>query len=168
MNPRTPVALPLWLLLLVIGSLFGCPGSLIRDTDTDGTQDDDDDACCDDDDDTADDDTASGCLQYGLSVDGSANLEPGSSLELYVDGVLDVIWSAQVNVVSGDPSRLTIYMLGTDGMELGTASALYGSIQHPHTTLTISSSELFGTAIGDSLQVIWSSAVHVDNALVCP
>jgi hypothetical protein len=103
-----------------------------------------------------------------LVSSGSIELAEGSSLRLYVSGNLTVEFSSELNTVEADPSRLVIYMLGSNEVVIDSNSSAYAAAFNPEGTLVVSSGEFHGAFVGHALDASFNAGLHHDLNLTCP
>ncbi len=93
-------------------------------------------------------------------------LLPGASLELYVDNSFSMNNNTALNA-GGDPSKVTIYVLGNNrSLSLNNSAEAYAKILNPKGGIYLNNSaQVFGSVVGSTLHMSNSAAIHVDTQL---
>ncbi len=109
-----------------------------------------------------------------LLVDGDFAIEdtsvlsilPGGSLKLYLNGgKYEAMGTAQVNVNTADPARMTIYQMASDHVDFEDSSQTYATVIAPTGLLHVKdSSHFYGTFQGDRAEIKENAQYHQDLA----
>ncbi len=109
-----------------------------------------------------------------FEVSGSSSeviINPNSSLTLYTDGDVVVQNNADINNLTKDPKKLTIYSTvssskKTKGVDINNSSDFYGAIYAPEAHISITNNgNIFGSFVGRSFYVPNSVKLHYDESL---
>lgn len=96
------------------------------------------------------------------------NIASGSSLQIYVDGVLNINNNVALNVSGNLPKNLQIYSTysGANGMQINNNSHIYAAVYAPNTDISIGNNgDIFGSLIGKTVVASNNAAVHYDETL---
>jgi len=87
---------------------------------------------------------------------------PDSSLTMYVKGNLTLWSSAKLNDLTKDPSRLRIYMIGSNkSMDMANNAIVHAVVENPHGRVSIwNSAQFFGKI--KAAQLLGGGRIHVD------
>ncbi len=100
--------------------------------------------------------------EFRTETGGSIVVSPGSSLDLYITGSKVTI---ETKASWSDPTSTRMWVVGSPQMKLQTEAAFYGTIYAPDAKLLIQTKgHLYGSFIGNELQMKTEGAVHVDLA----
>ena len=96
-------------------------------------------------------------------------LLPGATLQLYIKDDISIGNNAMLNVNTADPTRMTIYYLGTSTMDLGNNEQIYARIVAPNAAVDISNNtQVFGSIVADSITLSQNAQFHQDTILARP
>ncbi len=112
-----------------------------------------------------------------VQVDGAVSFQntaqvrllSGATLTLYISGALNIYNQALVNVNTGDPSRLRIFMTGTSNVQITDQSQLVAYISNPFGSLLVYPNSTIadsfsGRFYGNAIQMSDKAKVHLDVA----
>ena len=102
-------------------------------------------------------------MDFLLNQNTHITLTPGSTLELYVQGLFKVSQGSSLNMLPDDPSSVKIYNLGVTQMEINQFSAVCAIILSPDAGLHLAQGDqFFGKFIGQTIQQDKDSGFHWD------
>lgn len=104
---------------------------------------------------------------FVLSNQSRINLTDDGRLTLYVYGSLSMSNNTQVNINTGDPSRVRIVMMGSSNVDLSVSAEIVGSVFVPNSDITMSNqSAIYGGVFCRALDMSGDAAIHVDGKTV--
>lgn len=108
-------------------------------------------------------------VEGDIDVKGQLRLNPGASLQLFVDGDMTIGGTGIVNV-DGAPPNLLVYGTGSDKeFKLHGSASFAGAVYAPNNDVSLkgggSSGEMFGAAVGDTIVIVGNYSFHYDESL---
>ncbi len=109
-----------------------------------------------------------------LKVWGSSEVKinPNSSLTIYTDGHVSVHNGSNINNLTRDPKKLTIYSTvvgdqnGNEGVNIWNSSDFYGAIYAPGSHVSITNNgDVYGSFVGKDFSLWNSVRLHYDESL---
>ncbi|MCZ6837516.1 MAG: hypothetical protein O7G85_17200, partial [Planctomycetota bacterium] len=102
---------------------------------------------------------------FELSKKAHINFTAGSSLTIYVKDLFKVSQESAINMLAEDPTRFTVYNLGTTQMKINQGSAVCGNFYSPNATLHLAQDDQFyGKYLGTGLILDQDSGFHWDTS----
>ena len=96
-------------------------------------------------------------------------IKPNSSLTIYMDGDLVVASNSNVNNLTRDPKKLTIYSTVSSngkGVNIANEGDFYGAVYAPGTGISIANNgNFFGAFVGNDFIIPNRVKLHYDEAL---
>ncbi len=102
-----------------------------------------------------------------LNIGGSGRLIVNGTANIYIDGSAS---TTGAGIVTADQSPANFIVYGTsssDSINIAGSGSVYGAIHAPNAAISVTgNARLFGSALGDSVDVTGSSRIHYDKALL--
>lgn len=98
-----------------------------------------------------------------LSLTNSFVLNTSGAVNIYVNGGMTL--SGAAGLVASSPGNVHVYLMGSSTLSIGNSATLSAVVYAPSATLNISGSGcLFGSAVANTVTLLGSGAIHVDEA----
>jgi fibro-slime domain-containing protein len=105
-------------------------------------------------------------VEHAFELNNSATIElaPGASLRLFLKGTASVEQQSGLNENTQDPSRVQIFMLGSDPFTVNNHNMVFANLISPGAPLVLrNNTDFFGAVTAQSVHLSNSSALHVDG-----
>ncbi|MFG0256764.1 MAG: fibro-slime domain-containing protein [Phycisphaerales bacterium JB043] len=108
--------------------------------------------------------------EFKANQQGSIELTPGSTLEIYTIGTFGAVaQDFDFNVIGQDTSAVIIYNMSNKEVVFSQDLEFYGQVYSPNGMVTLQQdSQVFGRILSKELKIDQGCAVHIDNGISTP